>query len=176
MPRSDSLTIRRARRTDLPTMGRLGASLAQAHHDWDPRRFFVVDAMAEGYAWWLGEELKNRDAVLLCAVRGRRVVGYAYGRLEERDWNLLRDTCGVAIDLIVEPAARGHGAGRRLGEALLEALRAKGAPFVVLQAAARNRVAQHFFRSFGFRPTLVEMALDLEPAVRSSPRAARRRG
>ena len=163
MPPTARITVRAARTSDLPAIGKLGATLAQAHHDWDPQRFFVLDSMAEGYAWWLGRELRNRKAILLAAICGRRVVGYAYGRLEARDWNSLREACGVGIDLYVEPAARGLGAGRRLGEALLAALRARGAPFVVLQAAARNREAQRFFRRLGFRPTLVEMTLDLAP-------------
>jgi ribosomal protein S18 acetylase RimI-like enzyme len=107
------------------------------------------------------------------------VIGYAYGRLEPRDWSSLRDRCGVGIDLSVDPAARGRGAGRLLAEALSRALFAKGAPRVVLFAAAKNRPAQRFFRSLGFRPTMVEMALERDKAPaggrRSGQRAAGRR-
>jgi ribosomal protein S18 acetylase RimI-like enzyme len=117
--------------------------------------------MEEGYAWWLGKELANPRAVVLAAVRrgrrGERVVGYAYGRIEPRDWNALRDRCGAAIDVIVEPAERGAGLGRRLVMALVEALEAKGAPRVVLSTATKNRAAQRLFRALGFRPTMVEM-------------------
>jgi len=172
MPRKQPVAIRPARVQDLPALGRLGAALARAHHEWDPKRFFVVDSMAEGYAWWLGRELKNRDAVVLAAVRRGRVIGYAYGRIEPRDWNALRDKCGVGVDLIVTPGARGTGVGQRLAEELVRALRDKGAPRIVLQAAARNREAQRFFRAMGCRPTMIEMALELalpEP----TPRRAR---
>jgi ribosomal protein S18 acetylase RimI-like enzyme len=163
-------TIRPAREADLPALGRLGAELARAHHGWDPQRFFLEEPMEEGYAWWLGKELANPRAVVLAAVRraGRReeVVGYAYGRIERRDWNALRDRCGAAIDLIVDPSARGAGVGRRLVTALVEALEAKGAPRVVLFAAAKNRGAQRLFRSLGFRPTMVEMTR--EPGARAA--------
>lgn len=169
MPKTP-ITVRPARSSDLKTLGRLGALLARAHHSWDPKRFFLQEPVAPGYAWWLGRELKNRRAVVLAALRGRKVVGYAYGRLEPRDWNLLRDRCGVGIDLIVDPAERGHGVGTALGKALLDALREKGAPFVVLQAAWRNKEAQRLFRAMGFRPTIVEMTLDLEPSARPSSR------
>ena len=175
MPRLPLVTIRPARPSDLPVIGRLGAALAHAHHEWDPERFFVVDDMAAGYAWWLGRELGNRAAVVLVAACGRRIVGYTYGRIEARDWNLLRDRCGVGIDLIVVPEARGAGTGLRLGEALLEALRAKGAPRVVLQAAAKNGTARRFFRALGFRPTLIEMTRELDRPSASRPRRPTRK-
>ena len=163
MPRGEAILVRPARPSDLKALGRMGASLARAHHRWDPQRFFLIEPAEEGYAWWLGKELTNRRAVVLVAQRGRKVVGYAYGRIEPRDWNSLRDRCGVGIDLMVEPGSRRRGVGNLLGEALIEALRKKGAPRVILQAAARNRRAQRFFAARGFRPTVVEMALELSP-------------
>jgi|SRR6185369_9822621 len=164
--------IRPARSTDLPALGRLGAALARDHHRMDPARFFLEEPMEEGYAWWLGKELANPHAVVLAAVRrGRRgrVVGYAYGRIEGRDWNALRDRCGFAVDLIVEPAARCGGVGRRLLEALADALAAKGAPRIVLEAAAKNRTAQRLFRSLGFRRTMIEMTREVAGAAARRP-------
>jgi ribosomal protein S18 acetylase RimI-like enzyme len=175
MPRKDRLSVRRARPSDLPVLGRLGAELARAHHAWDPQRFFVVEQMDEGYAWWLGKELKNQRAVVLVAVLSGKIIGYTYGRIEPRDWNALRDKCGVDIDLIVDSRFRGLGAGKRLTEALLRALQEKGAPRVVLQTAERNRAAQRFFRGMGFRPTMVEMTRELgEPSPRVKRPAPRR--
>jgi ribosomal protein S18 acetylase RimI-like enzyme len=152
-----SVTIRPARPSDLPALGRMGAQLARLHHEWDPQRFFLHEPMEEGYAWWLGKEAKNRKAVVLVAARGRRIVGYTYGRVEPRDWNALRDACGVLTDLMVDERERGQGTGKLLTEAILAALKALGAPRVVLQSAARNRTAQRFFKSLGFRPTMVEL-------------------
>jgi ribosomal protein S18 acetylase RimI-like enzyme len=161
MTHAATVVVRRARSRDLPALGRLGASLARAHHRWDPRRFFVVPKMHEGYAEWLGKELRNRDAVLFTAEVGGRIVGYTYGRVEPRDWNALRDECGVAVDLVVIPGVRGRGVGRQLLEALLAALAAKGVPRVILLAAAKNADAQRLFRRLGFRPTVVEMTVEL---------------
>jgi ribosomal protein S18 acetylase RimI-like enzyme len=157
MKRAPRTVIRPARPSDLPALGRMGAALARLHHEWDPRRFFLQEPMEKGYAWWLGKELKNEKAVVLVAARGRRVLGYAYGTLEPRDWNALRDVCGVLVDLMLTPEERGSGTGRLLAEAAIDALVARGAPRVVLQSAARNRAAQRFFKSLGFRPTMVEL-------------------
>jgi ribosomal protein S18 acetylase RimI-like enzyme len=166
--------IREPRRADLPALGRLGAALAAAHHAWDPARFFVVDRMADGYAWWLGRELRNRRAVVLAAFRAGRVVGYAYGRLEPRDWNLLRERCGHGIDVIVAPGARGRGVGRALVEALIARLAEKGAPRVVIEVAARNADARRIFASMGFRETMVEMAREIAAAPPRAAASARR--
>jgi RimJ/RimL family protein N-acetyltransferase len=169
--------VREATESDLPALARLGARLARMHHRFDPRRFFVVDGMEKGYAWWLGKERRSRKAVVLAAaIPGRagkeRVVGYAYGRLEPRDWNSLREACGVGVDLMVDPAARGRGIGAALVQAMAEGLAARGAPRVVIQVASRNPDAQAVFARLGFRPTMLEMTRELAPA-RRAPRRRR---
>jgi ribosomal protein S18 acetylase RimI-like enzyme len=178
MPDRADVEIRPARPSDLPALARLGAELARDHHAMDPARFFIDEPMEEGYAWWLGKELENPAAVVLAAVRrgrGRgRVVGYAYGRIQPRDWNSLRDRCGFAVDLMVEPTARRGGVGKRLVVALVDALAAKGAPRVVLEAAAKNRVAQRLFRALGFRRTMIEMTREVAgPSAALARRGAR---
>jgi RimJ/RimL family protein N-acetyltransferase len=176
MATQPTLLVREATASDLPALARLGARLARLHHRFDPRRFFVVPGMEKGYAWWLGKERKNRKAVVLAAVRtwrgGREsVVGYAYGRMEPRDWNSLREECGVGIDLMVEPRARRAGVGTALVEALAAVLTARGAPRVVIQVASENPGAQAVFARLGFRPTMLEMTRELG---RPAPRAKRR--
>ncbi len=174
--RSPAAAIRPARPEDLPALSRLGAKLARAHHAWDPARFFLPEEPIEaGYAWWLGKELRNRRAVVLAAESRGRVVGYAYGRLEPRDWNMLRDACGEAVDLWVEPEVRGAGLGARLVEALAAALEERGAERVVLYAAARNAAARRLFRTLRFRPTMVEMTRERR-APPNEARPGRRRG
>jgi RimJ/RimL family protein N-acetyltransferase len=171
--------VREATVADLPALARLGARLSRLHHRMDPRRFFVVPGMEKGYAWWLAKERKNRKAVVLAAVRTGRggkesVVGYAYGRIEPRDWTSLRESCGIGIDLMVEPRARRAGVGAALVEALAEALAKRGAPRVVIQVASENPDAQAVFARLGFRPTMLEMTRELERLVRR--RRARKPG
>ena len=126
------MEIRLARPEDAPTLGRMGATLARLHNRMDRQRFFASRGMEEGYASWLASELASRKAVVLAAIarsRGReQIVGYAYGRLEGRDWNTLRDAGGVGVDLYVVPRARRRGAGRLLLDALLRELVRRGAP------------------------------------------------
>ena len=170
------MEIRPAGRRDLPALARLGAKLAREHHALDPDRFFAPEEpIEEGYAWWLGKELSNPRAVVLAAKAGRAVVGYAYGRIEPREWNTLRDRCGVGVDLWVEPPARGAGLGARLVEALADALGRRGAKRVVIDVAARNPKAARLFARMGFRPTMLEMTRETPPRGKA-PRGRAGRG
>jgi ribosomal protein S18 acetylase RimI-like enzyme len=146
---------------ELPAVAALAEKLVRLHHAFDEARFFVPERVAEGYAWWFGKELGREEVVLLVAELEGRIVGYVYARLEERDWNMLLDAAGAIHDVWVEPEARGHGVARALLQAGVEALRAKGAPRVVLHTAAKNTGAQALFEGLGFRRTMVEMTLEL---------------
>lgn len=157
-----SLHVRTARPEDLPAIGRLGAALVRHHHSLDPLRFFMTEHLEEGYASFLAGELVRKRSVLLAAeARGEegpgRVIGYAWGRLEGRDWANLLDACGKLHDVYVEASTRRLGAGRALCEEMIRRLTEMGAPRIVLSTAWSNGPAQRLFESLGYRPTMLEM-------------------
>ncbi len=156
-----SVTIRSAKTSDGEALGRMGATLARLHHAWDEQRFMLVDDLEAGYRWWLLREAKNKKAVVIVAELDGQVVGYAYGRAEGRDWNLLIDPHGGFHDLWVDPEARCHGAGEKLVKEMIERLKALGIPRIVLSTAAKNEAAQRFFAKLGFRPTMIEMTREV---------------
>jgi ribosomal protein S18 acetylase RimI-like enzyme len=153
----EELVIRRAEQRDLAQVAPLAGELVRMHHETDPARFLMIERVEEGYAWWLGREIARAEAVVLVAARGAAIVGYAYGALEGRDFNLLLDAHGAVHDIFVAAEARRHGVGRRLVEALVSALEALGAPRIVLSTMVGNAAAQRVFRACGFRPTMMEM-------------------
>lgn len=156
------VTVRPAVASDLPALGRFGGDLVRFHHAIDPRRFMLAPDVDRGYARWFGRELSAPEAVLLVAADADgAILGYVYGRLEPRDWNLLLDAHAVLHDVLVADAARGRGVSRLLLDAFVAAVRALGAPRVVLHTAFTNERAQHVFREAGFRPTMLEMTLEL---------------
>lgn len=157
-----AVRVRPADRADLPAMGALAAALVRFHHGLDPARFFLADKVEEGYRGWFARELENEAAILLVADRGRGpVLGYVYGRLEARDWNMLLDRHAALHDVLVAEDARGRGVAEALVAAFLERARALGAPRVVLHTAVANERAQRLFRKLGFRPTMLEMTREL---------------
>jgi ribosomal protein S18 acetylase RimI-like enzyme len=149
--------VRPATKTDLPAIGRLAGQLVRQHHAVDAARFMLPDNVEEGYVWWFTRELANTDAVLLVGERDSAISGYCYGRIEERDWNALRDRCGALHDVYVAEEERRRGIARALVEEMVRRLAALGAPQVVLATAWGNATAQALFRALGFRPTMIEM-------------------
>jgi ribosomal protein S18 acetylase RimI-like enzyme len=130
------------------------------HHAKDPARFMLVENVEEGYAWWLTRELERAEAVVLVACRDATIVGYAYGTIEERDWNMLLDAHGAVHDVFVADEGRRKGVGEALVKGLIRALEELGAPRVVLSTMVDNGEAQRLFKRCGFRPTMIEMTRD----------------
>ncbi|MDI1478742.1 GNAT family N-acetyltransferase [Polyangium sp. y55x31] len=154
---SPPLVVRPAKPEDVAALGRMGSALVRFHHSLDPLRFFLVSD-ERGYGAFLVSEIRREGSIVLVAENGAgQVVGYAWGRLEGRDWTLLLDACGALHDIYVEPEARGLGAGRALCEEMIRRLSDLGAPRVVLSTASKNEAAQKLFASLGFRATMIEM-------------------
>jgi len=156
--------IRPATRADLATIGRLGALLVETHHAFDRQRFLEPTGQTRAaYAGFLGTQIDQPDATVLVAEDKDAVVGYAYVAIEGYDYMLLRGPAGILHDIIVAPEHRGQGIGRLLLEAALDYVKDRGVPRIVLSTAAQNEAAQHLFATVGFRRTMVEMTLEIEP-------------
>jgi ribosomal protein S18 acetylase RimI-like enzyme len=163
----DTITIRVARRADLPAASKLAAELVRQHHAYDPLRFMSIEPLEEGYERFLRTQIDRDGVVLLVAARQRggdeTVVGYLLGSLEGRDWSDLRDACGKIHDVDVDESVRGRGVASHLVEEAVTRLTAMGAPRVVLMVAWRNDRARRLFERLGFRPTMIEMTREAKP-------------
>jgi ribosomal protein S18 acetylase RimI-like enzyme len=153
--------IRGAEARDLPEIGKLAGQLVRQHHDFDAQRFMLIPNVEAGYARFFGGQLSNPDTIILAAEQASAIVGYAYARLEERDWNALLDAHGTLHDIFVVESARRQGVARRLVEAVRERLSGKGAPRLVLHTASKNQSARQFFAALGFRETMIELTAEL---------------
>lgn len=152
--------VRRATAGDLPILGKLAAELVRFHHAIDPERFFLPSGVEEGYRRWLGTEIQNAEAIVLVAELEGEVIGYLYGRLEKRDFNMLLAAHAALHDVLVVERARRSGAAAALIERFAALAAERGMPRVVLHTATSNERAQALFRKLGFRDTMLEMTLE----------------
>lgn len=158
---TDPVRVRPATPADLDELGNMAGQLVRLHHSLDPKRFLLVEGVERGYARFFKSQLEDSDTILVVAEIGERHVGYAYARLEPRDWNSLLDACGALHDIFVLEGERRRGVAGRLLDDVATRLRARGAPRLVLSTAASNETAQRFFERHGFRRTMIEMTREL---------------
>ncbi|HEY3256896.1 MAG TPA: GNAT family N-acetyltransferase [Polyangiaceae bacterium] len=156
-----TVIVRAAEPRDLPGIAVLAGHLMRQHHGFDAQRFMLIPNVEAGYAQFFSGELSNPDALILAAEQAGQIVGYAYARLEARDWNALLDSCGALHDIFVSDGLRRQGVARRLVEAARAELLRKGAPRLVLHTASKNAAAREFFAALGFRETMVELTAEL---------------
>lgn len=153
-----SVVVRKPAPEEMRAVGKLAADMVRMHHVLDPKRFLLVEPIEAGYTRFLTSMVDDPRSVVLAAVDDDLgVVGYAYGRLESRDWNRLLDEHGKLHDIAVDERARQRGVGALLGREVLARLRAMGAKRIMLDTAWSNEGAQRLFKSLGFRPTMIEM-------------------
>jgi len=157
----NDLVIRSATPDDIEAAAKLGAQIVRLHHATNPKRFFLIDEVEKGYAWWLRQELERAEAIVLVAELDGEIVGYAYGAIEERDWNTLLDRHGAVHDLFVVEAARRRGVGRAMVNAVIARLEKLGAKLIVARAMVQNENAQRLCTSLGFQPTMLEMTREV---------------
>ena len=158
----DEIVVRRATESDLPVLGHLGALLMQTHYAFDKQRFMAPGTNpAEGYSWFLGSQLHEKDVIVLVAERAGVVVGYVYAGLEPRSWKELREPAGFIHDVAVQESSRRTRVATALVEAAIDWLRSQGAPRVLLWTAQQNGGALSLFSDLGFRRTMIEMTREL---------------
>lgn len=155
--------VRRATPADLDAMAAMAAELVRFHHALDAARFFLAAHVEQGYRGWFAKEIENPEAILLIGEHEGAAAGYVYGRVEPRDWNMLLDRHAALHDVFVQPAARGTGLSRALLETFVSVCKARKVPRVILHSASANTRAQAAFARVGFRPSMVEMFLELDP-------------
>lgn len=153
--------IREMKREDLPAVGELAAQLVGLHHQWDRTRFFTTPEVSTGYQRFFASQLGNQSVLLLVAEVDGAVAGYLYGSVEGRDWAMLLDDHGAVHDVFVAESARRRGVARALMDEATTRFARRGLKRVVLYASSANAEGQALFQRLGFRPTMVELTLDL---------------
>lgn len=151
------MKIRKARGSDIPTIGKLLYEVHRVHSDVRPD-LFKADARKytdNELRAIIGDDLKP----VFVAEQDGTVLGYAFCVHQQHiDDNNMTDVKTLYIDdLCVEEAARGQHIGRSLYEYVLSYAKGQGYYNVTLNVWADNTSALKFYEKLGLRPQKIGM-------------------
>jgi ribosomal protein S18 acetylase RimI-like enzyme len=151
---------------DIPSLEPLWVAVHHVHEASMPELApYVSDAETWAERRALYESVFEKpDTVLLLALEGAELVGYALSHVLPLEETWIGDTwrTGQRIaeleSLAVRESHRGQGIGSALLDAIDEALEAQGIRDVFVGALAGNEGALRLYRRRGFRPTWLYMS------------------
>ena len=155
-----SALIRRAREGDERKVAEFAIKLFDQHVEYDSERFSTF-ANADGAAKFYRSRFDTPDSAVFVAEVENEIVGFAYLERDPLNYAELLENGAWLHDIYVDERARAEGIAKELINAAAEAAKQMGAEKLLLSVAAKNAAAQQVFEKAGFRPTMVEMTLNL---------------
>jgi GNAT superfamily N-acetyltransferase len=152
--------IRKAKPGDELRIAEFAIKLFGQHVEYDPERFSMF-ASVEGAANFYRSRFGTLESEVIVAEVDDKIVGFVYLEKEERNYANLLENAAWMHDLYVDETVRTEGIGKLLIGAAAEAAKKVGANKLLLSVAAGNDAAQQVFEKTGFRPTMLEMTLNL---------------
>jgi len=156
LPSARDLVVRRAARADIPVLAELDLVLPQ-HQALSP--VFSsggIPTLEEAVADW-EESIDDHDYVTFVAEHNGQVIGSAIGcsldKSSAHNGLAKPDNAGFLGFAAVLPSARGRGAGRALGEAVLQWSADTGYTSVVTDWRVTNLLSSRAWPRLGFRQT-----------------------
>jgi GNAT superfamily N-acetyltransferase len=156
------MTIRPATIDDVPAVLPMVRAIAAMHEQLDPAKYGYRADVAEMYRGWLTSQATDARGVFLVAeTDGGKVVAFLVGTVEREIPIYRLSQFGFIHDVWVEEDYRNEGIGRQLVAAAVERFRQLGAPQVRCDTVWGNAIARYLFKACGFRPSVVEMLIEL---------------
>ena len=156
------MNIRPATPDDVPAVLPMVWRVCAFHEALDPAKYSFRDDPGRMYDRWLVSRARDpRGVFLLAEAEPGRLVGFLVGTVEAEIPIYKVKEFGFIHDLWVEEKYRNEGTARQMVTLAVERFREIGVPQVRLDAAWTNDPARGLFASCGFRPSIVEMLIEL---------------
>jgi ribosomal protein S18 acetylase RimI-like enzyme len=153
--------IRAARVEDVPRVLPMVEKICACHEALDPAKYGYLPSPSERYSRWMTARATDPRSVFLVAERESRLVGFIVATVEKEIPIYRLDEFGFIHDLWVEPEYRNEGVGRQMTMLLIERFREIGVKQIRCDTAGKNDIARKMFESCGFRPSVVEMLIEM---------------
>lgn len=158
------MQIRPATPVDVPAILPLVGKVASFHENLDSAKFGYLENVQERYRSWLHDRATDPRSVLLVAEHENAIVGFIVATVEREIPVYRLAEFGFIHDLWVDQTYRNEGLGRRLVTTVVETFRGMGVKQVRGDTAAANTAAAALLAACGFRPSTIEMLIELADA------------
>ena len=155
------MTIRPATPEDVPAVLPMVDRIGELHEKWDPSKYGFRAKPSEMYRDWLKARAADPRSVFLVAEREENLVAFLIATTEREIPIYRLEEYGFIHDLWVEEPYRNEGIARQMTMLAIERFRAIGVKQIRLDTTAANDPARALFASCGFRPSTIEMLIEL---------------
>jgi GNAT superfamily N-acetyltransferase len=148
----------------MPAIAGLACKLALQHKEYDVRRFHLgsLDELETNHVTYLTGQFLDERSVFLVAESDGEIAGYAFLQIVPENFIALLEEGVWLHDIYFDESIRGRGFGKRFFKAVVDEAKKLGSGYLMLEVSTKNAVGQEFFTKMGFRPTMLEMRLDLD--------------
>jgi GNAT superfamily N-acetyltransferase len=156
------MVLRPATEADLPSLVRL-ASIVQEMHAHHAPAHIKMPSADPGCAELLRKMLTDPAACIIVAEEGQSVIGNFFAKEVKQEESWIRPELRTFMleHIVVDPAVRRKGIGRRLIEQFFDEAKTRGIGQVGLCCWSFNEAANRFFRRHGFAELHVRMERNL---------------
>jgi GNAT superfamily N-acetyltransferase len=156
------MEIRPATPADVPRVLPMVGRICAMHESLDPAKYGFLPGPQQMYDQWLVRRATDpRSVFLVVEHEDGRLVGFLIATVE-RELGIYRlGEFGFVHDLWVEEAYRHEGYGRQLVMLAVERFGEIGVAQVRCDTAWKNEAARRLFETCGFRPSVVEMLIEI---------------
>jgi ribosomal protein S18 acetylase RimI-like enzyme len=144
-----SVSIEPATHQQVPPLIEIWKELMDFHKAIDP----LFSRSTDGHTHMerrVHELIDKKDARVLVAIAGKKIVGYAIFYIQQRAPVFEEEIFGLISDLAVTAAYRRRGIGGKMVQSMVKWFDSWGIERVELQVASYNEAAYSFWKKYGF--------------------------
>lgn len=159
------MMLRTAQIADIPQLLPLIGKICALHQAWDPAKYGFCHQPEQRYESWLGKLVANPRHLCLVVEDQTQLISFLIATVEKEIPLYQLSEFAFVHDLWVEAAYRQRGVARQLVERTIAHFTDLGIAQIRLDTAIANESARALFLDCGFRPSTVELLIELAPPL-----------
>ena len=157
------MILRTAQSADIPHLLPLIGKICALHQTWDPAKYGFRQQPEQLYESWLGQLVVNPRHLCVVVEDQAQLIAFLIATVEKELPIYQVSEFAFVHDLWVEAAYRQQGIARQLVKWAIAHFTDLGIAQIRLDTAIANEPARALFLDCGFRPSTVELLIELTP-------------